>query len=274
MASSKARSRNQAARARAARAAQAAQARGSGPAARTAASKAQAQKEQPATTPQAATPSAATPQAATPSAATAQAAEAQTAKAQATKSQARQPGETAPAGRAKRNGAAVTPEASPAGPATAPGPPRWLQLVSLALAVLGLAVSAYETWAHFHGSHLAGCPTGGSGTFNCSAVITSPQSMVFGVFPVAILGLVFYVAVTALMTPWAWRAQRREVGLLRLAAMIVGMGFAMYLIYAEVVQIDDICEYCTGVHVITFLLFCITVVAAAIWGLGKPAKTR
>jgi uncharacterized membrane protein len=95
--------------------------------------------------------------------------------------------------------------------------------------------------------------------------------MVFGVFPVAVLGLAFYVVVTALMTPWAWRMQRREVGLLRLVAMVAGMGFVMYLIYAEVVQIQDICEYCTGVHIITFLLFCITVFSAAIWGLGKPA---
>jgi uncharacterized membrane protein len=91
------------------------------------------------------------------------------------------------------------------------------------------------------------------------------------VFPVAVLGLAFYVVVTALMTPWAWRIQRREVGLLRLAAMVAGMGFVMYLIYAEVVQIQDICEYCTGVHIITFLLFCITVFSAAIWGLSKPA---
>ena len=95
--------------------------------------------------------------------------------------------------------------------------------------------------------------------------------MVFGVFPVAVLGLAFYVVVTALMTPWAWRIQRREVGPLRLAAMIAGMGFVTYLIYAEVVQIQDICEYCTGVHIVTFLLFCVTVFSAAIWGLGKPA---
>src|SRR5690348_2677885 len=66
-------------------------------------------------------------------------------------------------------------------PARPSGPPLWLQLTSFALAVLGLAVSAYETYAHFNGSHLAGCPTGGSGTFNCTAVITSPQSMVFGI---------------------------------------------------------------------------------------------
>ncbi len=129
-------------------------------------------------------------------------------------------------------------------------------------------ISAYETYAHFNGSHLAGCPTGGNGTFNCTAVITSSQSMVFGVLPVAVLGLAFYVAAVPLFSPWAWRVQRREVHLLRLGSVIVGMGFVMYLIYAELYQIGDICEYCTGVHIVTFLLFCITVFSAAIWGLG------
>jgi uncharacterized membrane protein len=171
----------------------------------------------------------------------------------------------AQASRASRQPVEVAPE--PVRPA---GPPLWLQVVTLVLALCGLGVSIYETWAHFNGSHLLGCPTG-TGTFNCTAVITSSQSMVFGVIPVAVLGLVFYVFVVAIMSPWAWRIQRREVGWLRLAAMVVGMGFVVYLIYAEL-QIGSICEYCTGVHIITFLLFCITVVSAAIWGLGAPKK--
>ena len=236
MASSKARSRNASAR----------QARsgGSRPAARTSAQKTAAQK--------------------TP----AQGAQPQTAKPQTAKPQTAKPQTTAQTAKAKRQAAAAPEPVAPAPPSV---PPLWFQLVTLALALLGLALSVYETYAHFNGSHLAGCPIG-KGTFNCFAVITSSQSMVFGIFPVAILGLIFYVVVTALMTPWAWRMQRREVGLLRLVAMVVGMGFAMYLIYAEVVQIGQICEYCTGVHIITFLLFCFTVVAAALWGLGKPAK--
>ena len=91
--------------------------------------------------------------------------------------------------------------------------------------------------------------------------------MVFGILPVAILGLAFYVAAVPLFSPWGWRAQWRRVHQARLASMVVGMGFVMYLIYAEL-QIGSICEYCTGVHVVTFLLFCITVFSAAIWGLG------
>jgi uncharacterized membrane protein len=151
------------------------------------------------------------------------------------------------------------------------GPPLWLQWVSAVLAVLGLGISAYETWAHFHGSHLLGCPTGG-GTFNCGAVITSPQSMVFGVIPVAILGLAFYVAAVPLFSPWAWQWKRREVHLLRLGSVIVGMGFVVYLIYAELYQIRQICEYCTVVHFVTFLLFVITVFSAAIWGLNSGER--
>jgi uncharacterized membrane protein len=162
---------------------------------------------------------------------------------------------------------AITAEAEAARPS---GPPLWLQLTTLVLAVLGLAVSSYETYAHFNGNHLAGCATGKGSTFNCTAVITSPQSMVFGVVPVAVLGLAFYVFLVAIMTPWAWRAQRREVHWLRLVSMIAGMGFVMYLIYAELYQIGQVCEYCSGVHIITFVLFCITLVCAAIWGLGKP----
>jgi uncharacterized membrane protein len=157
-------------------------------------------------------------------------------------------------------------------------PPLWLQVTSLALAVIGLAISAYETYAHYNGSHLAGCASGPHSTFNCTAVITSPQSMVFNVLPVAVLGLAFYVFAVVIFSPWAWRFQGtrfgrgritgRDVNIVRLGSVIVGMGFVMYLIYAEF-QIGSVCEYCSGVHLVTFLLFCITVVSAALWGLGK-----
>jgi len=184
-------------------------------------------------------------------------------KAQAQSGQARS-GQAQPS-RARRQPVEVAPE--PLRPA---GPPPWLQIVTLVLALGGLGVSIYETWAHYNGSHLFAC--NGNGSENCTAVITSPQSMVFGVIPVAILGLAFYVFVVAIMTPWAWRMQRREVHLVRLASMTAGMGFVMYLIYAELYQIGSWCLYCTIVHIITFLLFCITVVSAAIWGIPASKK--
>jgi uncharacterized membrane protein len=160
----------------------------------------------------------------------------------------------------------------PAGapPATGTAVPVWLQLTTFLLALAGLGVSTYLTVAHFTESALIGCSE--NGLVNCTKVTTSPQSYVFGI-PVAVLGLAFYVAAVALMSPWAWRSSRREVHLIRLASVVVGVGFVLYLIYAELFIIGSICLYCTSVHVITFLLFVLTAFAAAVWGLN-PARQR
>jgi len=160
------------------------------------------------------------------------------------------------------------------------GPPLWFGITTLVLALVGLGISAYETFAHYNGSHLLGCSSNVHATFDCTAVITSSQSMVFGVIPVAILGLAFYVVAVPLFSPWGWRWKgysrlgltQRRIGWLRLASAVIGMGFVMYLIYAEVYQIGNVCEYCTGVHIVTFLLFCMTLVAAALWGMGDAKR--
>ena len=146
------------------------------------------------------------------------------------------------------------------------GPAPWLQITSFVLALGGLGVSIYLTIAHYTESALAGCSE--SGTINCAKVTTSPQSIVFGI-PVAVLGLAFFVFLVAIMSPWAWQARRREVHLLRIASMVVGIGMVIYLVYAEFIIIGAICLYCTSVHIITFLLFVLTAFGAAAWGL-KP----
>jgi uncharacterized membrane protein len=190
----------------------------------------------------------------------------------------RRPADATAARSPKRTAVAPEPEEAYAAAPDQVGPALWLQVTSLVLAIIGLAISAYETYAHYNGSPLFGCPSKAGGTFNCGAVITSPQSMVFNVFPVAVLGLAFYIFAVVIFSPWAWtfrgatigglRITSRAVDLVRLGSTIVGMGFVMYLIYAEF-QIGSVCEYCSGVHLVTFLLFCITIVSAALWGLGK-----
>jgi uncharacterized membrane protein len=136
---------------------------------------------------------------------------------------------------------------------------RWAWPVTLPLAVIGLALSAYLTYAHFNSSVVLSCPD--KGHINCTKVTTSSQSEIFGHIPVALTGLLFYVVMVALVTPWAWRAANPWIGRLRLAGAISGMGMICYLVYVEAVQLKAICLYCTGVHVITFLLF-LTVLAA------------
>jgi uncharacterized membrane protein len=150
------------------------------------------------------------------------------------------------------------------------GPPLWVQVTSLALALGGLGVSVYMTIEHFTGNATLACST--NSVVNCEAVTTSPESVVFGVFPVAVLGLAFYAFMVAVTTPWAWRSQRREIALARLGSVIVGVGFILYLLYAELFQVGFICLWCTSVHVITFLLFAVIALAVAVWGL-VPSDT-
>jgi uncharacterized membrane protein len=158
-----------------------------------------------------------------------------------------------------------------------PAVPPWLRLTTLLLAVAGLGVSTYLTIAHFTQSTLAGCSET-AGLVDCTKVTTSAQSYAFGI-PVAVLGLAFYLFMVAIMSPWAWRATgalplvKVGIPLIRIGALIVGMGFVLYLLYAELFLIGSICLYCTSVHALTFLLFVLTMTAAAAWGLG-PARPR
>jgi len=143
---------------------------------------------------------------------------------------------------------------SPAAKAPArPVAPLWLQIATLVLSVGGLGVSIYLTVAHYTSSSILACSN--NGLVDCAKVTTSAESVIFGIFPVAVLGLAFYVFMTAINTPWAWRAPLPWIAWLRTAAIISGICFVLYLIYAEVIEIGNICLWCTSVHAITFLLF-------------------
>lgn len=179
----------------------------------------------------------------------------------------KQPGQVA--GRAAT--AAVAPEAPGDGARTVP---LWLRLATLILAVIGLADSVYLTIAHFTSSTVLACSD--NGVVNCGLVTTSPQSELFGIFPVAVLGLAFYVFMVAIMTPWAWRAKWPVIGWARIGSLIVGIVFVLYLVYTELFTLGGhICLYCTYVHIITFLLFGLTMFAAASgYGIGRGRPHR
>jgi uncharacterized membrane protein len=135
---------------------------------------------------------------------------------------------------------------------------RWVAPVSTVLALAGVGVSTYLTVAHYTD------PTGelqfcsGTGTVDCGAVTTSAQSTFLGV-PVALLGLLWFAGMLALCLPVAWRAEIRSVHLARLVGAIGGIGFVLWLIYAELIIIGAICVWCTVAHVIAFALFVVVV---------------
>jgi uncharacterized membrane protein len=164
------------------------------------------------------------------------------------------PGQAGSGTRPGRSGDVTTAGAADASarPASTAGP-RWLPLTTFILSLVGLGLSIYLTYTHYSDTAPAGCPA--NATFNCVKVTTSPESIIFGIFPVAVLGLAFYVFMTAINSPWAWRLDLDIVRWARLAGAITGIAFVLYLVYVELLKVDAICEYCTGVHIITFLLF-------------------
>jgi len=146
-----------------------------------------------------------------------------------------------------------------------------LPLATFILALYGLGASIYLTIAHYDTSVRLACAD--KGIINCELVTTSPQSILFGIFPVAVLGLAFYVFMVAINSPWGWRLDQPLVRWVRFGSVIVGMCFVLYLIYAEIDVIHAICLWCTSVHVATFLIFALLVFHTTFsWG-KSPEQT-
>jgi uncharacterized membrane protein len=130
--------------------------------------------------------------------------------------------------------------------------PSWLGVTTVVIAIAGVAVSAYLTYAHYASSAILACS--GSGLVDCERVTTSAQSIVAGI-PVAVLGLVWFIATVAFVSPAAWRSHAPWVRWARLADVGVGMAMVLWLLYAELFVIRAICLWCTVVHVLVFALF-------------------
>jgi len=170
---------------------------------------------------------------------------------------------------------AVSAAGGPLGRLTAPlRTMGWLPLATLILSLYGLGASIYLTIAHYDTSVRLACTD--NGLVNCQAVTTSSESMVFGVIPVAVLGLAFFVFMVAVNSPWGWRLSRSQpvVRWSRLGSVVIGMGFVIYLIYAELIQINAICLWCTSVHAATFLIFVLVVFHTSFAGSSAAPSAR
>jgi uncharacterized membrane protein len=132
---------------------------------------------------------------------------------------------------------------------------RWLPVAAFVLSLVGVGISLYLTIDHFQGT-LPSCPA--TGFVDCKKVTTSEYSYLFHV-PVSLLGLLFYTGMVAINWPPLWRSPIRAIGWVRLAMVVGGVGFVLYLLAAELFSIKAICLWCTGVHIDTFILFVLVV---------------
>ena len=123
------------------------------------------------------------------------------------------------------------------------------------LALLGLAISIYLTWVHY-----AGIEPVCTGISDCERVQTSEYADLVGI-PVAVLGIAGYAAILVSL--------RMRVDVTALLAYLA-VAFSAYLTWAELFQIDAICQWCVGSAIITLAI----AVLATLRALGAPLHQR
>ena len=125
--------------------------------------------------------------------------------------------------------------------------------VATALSAAGVGAAGYLTYTHFTDSPLLACPEGSF--VNCATVTTSAQAKFFGVLPVAVAGLAFFIGMLALSLPVVWRNKNQRLRRLREWAAVSGVLMVFYLVWVEFHQLHALCLWCTVVHLLAVSLF-------------------
>jgi len=110
---------------------------------------------------------------------------------------------------------------------------RALRLAAAIVALAGIAVAGYLSWAHYADSAVV-CIAGGG----CETVQESDYAAIAGV-PVAVLGLIAYAVILALIV---WDAPIARLSAATIALM--GLLFGAYLLALQLFVIDAICVWC------------------------------
>lgn len=141
----------------------------------------------------------------------------------------------------------------------------WRPLVSTLLCLGGVGLAGFLTWGHYFDQQaisttctvFEGHGSGGS-YVNCGLVTSSAESVIFGL-PVALYGLVYFIATLWLCLPRLWRSPSRRVAQARVVLALSGMGFVVYLVGVELLSLHHLCALCTGVHLLQFALFLVII---------------
>jgi uncharacterized membrane protein len=128
-----------------------------------------------------------------------------------------------------------------------------------ALATAGAAIAGYLTWVHYSGDEPLCLASGG-----CERVQESRYAEVAGV-PVALIGVVGYLAILGSL------ALRGEAGRMATALLaFAGLGFSVYLTWAELFEIEAVCQWCVASAAIMTVIAALS--AARAWRAPAPAS--
>jgi uncharacterized membrane protein len=131
---------------------------------------------------------------------------------------------------------------------------KWLVRISVALVILGLAVSIYMT-VYKVTSNNAMC----LGSGDCSTVNSSRYAEVNGI-PVAVFGVIGYLAI--LVVHYFENRNRffkQNSTLMIFGMALTGFLFTVWLIYVEIALLKALCPFCVTSQIAMTIIFIIAV---------------
>jgi uncharacterized membrane protein len=135
---------------------------------------------------------------------------------------------------------------------------KWLYRISIALALLGLAVSIYMTIFKLTDNDKMCIGNGG-----CSKVNSSIYSEVDGI-PVALFGVGGYAVIAALLFMEDRNQFLKQNGTMLLFGItLIGFLFTLYLVYVEVALIHALCPFCLTSQISMTIIFILSIIRLA-----------
>lgn len=131
----------------------------------------------------------------------------------------------------------------------------YLYLASIILVVLGLMVSGYLSYVQLNDAPMV-CID--NGAFNCDLVQSSAYSKFMGI-EVAYLGFLTYAVLGGILLLEKRVAFLQDYGTILLFGItLFAFLFSMWLVYAQVVLLQALCQWCLAHEIIMTVLFGIT----------------
>ena len=135
---------------------------------------------------------------------------------------------------------------------------KWLYRISIALALLGLAVSIYMTVFKLTDNARMCLGNGG-----CSKVNSSVYSEVDGI-PVAVIGAGGYAVIAALLFLEDRNQFLKQNGTMIVFGLaLVGFLFTLYLVYVEIALIHALCPFCLTSQISMTIIFILSIIRLA-----------
>lgn len=128
----------------------------------------------------------------------------------------------------------------------------------VALAIIGVLVSAYATYQHYRPSGTSFCNL--NSVVSCDVVNKSKYSEIAGV-PVAIIGIIGYLVLAGIAGMlFAGRAEKQR-GALALVFLSGGaLLFSFYLTFVEFFWLNALCPLCIASQIVILLIFIISII--------------